>query len=90
MSGYLFVILAIVFVAVLFGSVFYGARILVRETTDFEREERREPSKAALDMLEQRYAQGELSREEFERMKKDIDAAFDEDSREDNGRDTRK
>lgn len=72
-SGYVYIVLAIVFAAVLFITVFYGASALSQAAHDQILESRREESKNALKELEARYARGEIDREEFERMKKDIE-----------------
>ncbi|MCL5292735.1 MAG: SHOCT domain-containing protein [Actinobacteria bacterium] len=83
MSGYVFVVLAIIFVVVLFGMIFYGASTLMRRLNEQLREDKREPSKKALGELESRYARGEIDRVEFESKLRDIEKAPREDEERD-------
>ncbi|MHB0977421.1 MAG: SHOCT domain-containing protein [Candidatus Aquicultorales bacterium] len=75
MSGYIFVLLAILFAVSLFGLVFYGANTLLKEMNRERHEQAKEPSRTALDMLDQRYAKGEIDEEEFQRKKTEIEEA---------------
>ncbi|MDT8900145.1 SHOCT domain-containing protein [Anaeroselena agilis] len=52
------------------GLVIWGGFILVRKLLQTSQDSKQEA--AALDILRQRYAKGEISREEFEQMKKEL------------------
>jgi len=54
-------------VAIIVG-VFYLVRLLINQSKATSRP----PENPALEILKQRYARGEISREEFEKMKADI------------------
>lgn len=79
MSGYIFILLTIVFVAVLFGMVFAGARLLLRDMRSEQVEQDRERSRTPRAILERRYARGEINRAEFEEKLKDVEKHENED-----------
>lgn len=56
--------------ALFWGLVIWGGFILVRKLLQTSQDSRQEAT--ALDILKQRYAKGEISREEFEQMKKEL------------------
>ncbi len=59
----------IIFWIVVIGAIFYFARITLRKSDCMMQPER------PLDILKRRYARGEITREEFERAKKDLKSA---------------
>ncbi|KIH76014.1 hypothetical protein GFER_13385 [Geoalkalibacter ferrihydriticus DSM 17813] len=62
-----------IFMIVLWGFAIFGVIMVVRLLV-FRTDQSQEPPRAetALGILEKRYAKGDISREEFQRMKKDL------------------
>lgn len=54
---------------IIIGAVVY---LIVRLTTQSGRSSEGQQGETALDILKKRYARGEISKEEFEQMKKDL------------------
>lgn len=58
---------------IFWGLIIWGAITLVRKfSTNQSHNPQAQPVQTALEILKERYAKGELSRDEFERMKKEI------------------
>lgn len=58
---------------IFWGLVIWGGFILVRKLLQTSQDNRQAfASPTALEILKQRYAKGEISREEFEKMKQDL------------------
>ena len=68
MMGFGFFLLVIIWVAIISAAILIGKSLLNRDRNIFSNNSR----KSALDILENRYDRGEISREEFETMKEDI------------------
>ena len=67
-----FLLLYVIFwVAVTFGAVYLALRLALRGTPFQEAPGSEGPQ--ALDILKERYARGEVSREEFEQMRRDLE-----------------
>jgi putative membrane protein len=62
-----------IFVLLLWGFALFGVICAIRMLIHRKKPQNERPEGSnALDILEKRYAKGELSREDFERMKKDL------------------
>ena len=62
-----------IFMLLFWGVVIFGLILAVRWLADRGKaDQANEPRQAPLDILEQRYARGEIDREEFEQKKKDL------------------
>jgi putative membrane protein len=66
--GLMMMLLMLVF----WGLVIAGLAVALRWLLSLARDPRRDRADAALDILRQRYARGEISREEFEAKKRDL------------------
>lgn len=68
--GFAFGIAGLIFMilwwALIILAIVYLARWVIRQSSTFYKE------KSPVDILKERYAKGEISREEFEKMKKDL------------------
>lgn len=69
-GGLIMMIMMVLF----WGLILWGGFVLVKKLMQQSQDNRPVTlSQPALDILKQRYAKGEISRDEFERMKKEID-----------------
>ncbi len=53
-------------------AILVGIFLLIKWAIQQGRSENRKPDESALEILQKRYARGEIDKEEFEQMKKDL------------------
>jgi putative membrane protein len=72
-GGILTIILMILFWALIIGSIVWLVSRLVSRTTTNSPSHTATPSESALDILKTRYARGEISKEQYEEMRRDLE-----------------